>query len=167
MQNTFRKNGLCRFSLTNDLGMLLFVLLVLLLSYAAPLHAIPAPLSERELFAQSDLVADLKVIGVVRIEDCTTVFKEDVPAYQAWAQVLVAQKGDIKPDNTIIICWQDIPHKAVGPWKVEVLPGEVALMHLKWNNAKRCYTATHWNAKITKTNSSVALPKNIGDVHFK
>jgi hypothetical protein len=91
---------------------------------------------------------------------------EQTTTYQAWLQVVSVKKGDVKENQTLLVAWQDVPKKLVGPWKVEYLPGEEVATHLKWNADQKAYNTTWWNAKGKPSRAATAdkLPEKDGQV---
>jgi hypothetical protein len=129
-------------------------------------HALPAPMSARELEEKSDVIATIRVLGVActgYITDDKT--KEKLPTYQAWVQVVKVKKGDVKPGETILIQWKDIPKGLLGPWKVEYLPGEEVQTHLRWSEKRQDYASVWWNAKGEPTRPAEVkkLPEKQGE----
>ena len=115
---------------------------------AAPARALPAPMSEQELVAKSDLVALVHVMSVT----CTTVTKdaatgEDLPGYIAQLKVLEVKKGDAKEGDEVLVTWRTVPKSIVGPWTVYYYPGEEVVTHLAKRSGGASYASTWWNAK--------------------
>lgn len=130
-------------------------------------HALPAPMSEEELDKASDVVATVRVLAVVRIDDMPfDKTRETVRTYQAWLQLVQPKKGNIKAGETLLVQWHDTPKNLIGPWKVEYHPGEEVLTHLKWNATQRSYVSTWWNAKGKPVHAadSAQLPERVGEV---
>ena len=134
---------------------------------ASAARALPAPMSAEDLEKNSDVVATVRVLAVV----CTGQVPygkttEQTTTYQAWLQVVSVKKGDVKENQTLLVAWQDVPKKLIGPWKVEYLPGEEVPTYLKWNAEQKAYHTTWWNAKGKPTKPATAdkLPEKDGQV---
>jgi hypothetical protein len=110
--------------------------------------ALPAPLSDEELMADSDLVALVRVVSVT----CTSVTKdaqtgEQLPGYLAKLRVIEASKGDVRPGGEVLVTFRAIPSGALGPWTVFYYPGEEVWTHLVKREGGVTYASTWWNAK--------------------
>jgi hypothetical protein len=134
---------------------------------AGPAPALPPPLSPADLEKQSDVIATVRVLAVT----CTGQApfgqtNERVPTYQAWLQIVEVKKGSVKPHETVVVQWQDIPKTLIGPWKVEYWPGEEARTHLRWDADRHVYATTWWNAKGKPTRPAevAELPGKPGQV---
>jgi hypothetical protein len=141
----------------------LFLLAPLL---ALPALALPAPMSEQELFEKSDVVALMRVLSVT----CTSVTKdeqtgEDLPGYLAKLQVKVVKKGDVKPGEEVLVTWRAVPKSIAGPWTVYYYPGEEMVTHLTKRSGGVSYASTWWNAKgdDVKSPDSRDLPITPGE----
>jgi len=126
------------------LRLLSFALLCCLMTQ--PALAVPAPMSQSELLAESDLVA----LARVRSVTCTGVTKdamtgEDLPSYSAKAELIEIIKGDEMKGGDIDITFHAIPKGALGPWTVYYYPGEMVWTHLV--KAGGAYTTTWWNGR--------------------
>ena len=77
---------------------MLFAIPVILYSISS--NALPAPLSNEQLLKQSDIIAKVKVIGVVKIGQINGVVK-----YRAWLKILEPTKGSVSINDTIIVAW--------------------------------------------------------------
>src|SRR6516162_1238829 len=81
---------------------------------AGPVRAL---MSAEDLEKNSDVVATVRVLAVVCTGQApygkTT---EQTTTYQAWLQVVSVKKGDVKENQTLLVEWQDVPKKLVGPW---------------------------------------------------
>src|SRR4029077_7419777 len=97
-------------------GLFLFVVLVV----PGPAAALPPPMSPEELEQKSDVVATVRVLAVACAGEVKPPgSKENVPQYQAWLQVVSATKGSVKPKQTLLVEWHDLPRPMLlGPWKV-------------------------------------------------
>lgn len=125
------------------------ILLLLAISLAASQAvAIEPPQSPKELRKNSDVIATVRVLAVLCLGERPFPHPgKKTPYYQAWLQVITATKGPQKPGETLIVEWQEVPQGLIGPWAVSYLPGEEVTTHLKWNESRRAYTTTWWNAK--------------------
>lgn len=124
------------------------LLLPLVVAFALPALALPAPMSEQELLEKSDVVVLVRVVSVT----CTSVTKdertgEDLPGYLARLQVIDSKKGDAKKGDQLLVTWRAIPKDVVGPWAVYYYPGEEAWTHLTLRSGGVSYASTWWNAK--------------------
>jgi hypothetical protein len=137
--------------------------------------ALPPPLDDKELRRQSDLVATVHVLAVscidVRRVSSDAGGQEQSAAlgtYQAWAQLVEVEKGDEKPQQTLLITWRERSPFKLGGSAVAYFPGEVVNTHLIWNAEERSYRSTHWNAKDEpKIKRTGGLPaKKAGTVRF-
>jgi hypothetical protein len=143
----------------------MYLLALLLFSFAVPAVALPAPMSEQDLNDKSDLVAVVRVLSVT----LTTITKdektgEELPGYMAQLRLLDVKKGDAKKGDVVLVTWRAVPSKIVGPWAVYYYPGEEVLTHLTKRDGGVAYASTWWNAKgddITKPEST-ELPKQPG-----
>ncbi|MGB2931619.1 MAG: hypothetical protein WBE08_09275 [Methyloceanibacter sp.] len=144
-----------------------FLALALLMSLvAAPALALPAPMSEQDLNAMSDLVAELRVLSV----SCTGVTKdaasgEELPSYLAKVRLLTVKKGEAKAGDEVLITWRSVPKGALGPWTVNYYPGEVVTTHLTKKSGGVSYGSTWWNAKgdDVQAPESTELPATLGE----
>jgi hypothetical protein len=124
------------------------LLLPLVVAFALPALALPAPMSEQELLEKSDVVVLVRVVSVT----CTSVTKdertgEDLPGYLARLQVIDSKKGDAKKGDQLLVTWRAIPKDVAGPWAVYYYPGEEAWTHLTLRSGGVSYASTWWNAK--------------------
>jgi hypothetical protein len=118
------------------------------LALATPARALPAPMSDQDLMAKSDLVALVRVLNVT----CTSITKDDatgeeLPSYLATLQVLEVKKGEAKRGDEVIVTWRAVPKSVVGPWTVYYYPGEEVVTHLTKRSGGASYASTWWNAK--------------------
>ena len=93
--------------------------------------ALPAPMSDDELLAKSDLVALIRVLSVT----CTGVAKDErtgeaLPGYKANAEVMEVIKGDVAKGDDVSITFHAVPTHILGPWTVYYYPGEMVFTHL-------------------------------------
>lgn len=130
-----------------------------------PALAVPAPKSDAELMAQSDVVALVRVLSVT----CTSIKKdektgEDLPGYLAKLEVVEVKKGDVKPGAVLLITWRALPKGIIGGWSVAYYPGEEVWTHLTKRSGGVTYGTTWWNAKGTpiKAPETTDLPPGIG-----
>ncbi len=132
--------------------------------------AVPAPMSDDELLAKSDLVALVKVISVT----CLSVSKDErtgepLRNYSATVELIEVIKGEEPKGTDIDITFHDLPKQIVGPWSVFYYPGEMVWTHLVKDGD--AYTTTWWNGRgevvhkavitdlPTKTGETVAIPR--------
>jgi hypothetical protein len=135
-------------------------------AFATSALALPAPMSEQDLTAKSDLVATVRVLSV----SCTSVKKdektgEELPSYLAKLRLIDVKKGDAKPGDEIIVTWRAVPKGIVGPWTVNYYPGEEVLTHLVKKSGGVSYGSTWWNAKgeDIKEPHDTTLPSKLGE----
>jgi hypothetical protein len=152
---------------------LLSSVVLLLALLATPALALPAPLSDDELLAKSDLVALVRVLSVT----CTAVTKDkmtgqDLPSYSAKAELMEVIKGDEAKGGDVTITFHAIPTRLLGPWTVYYYPGEMVWTHLVRDG--EAYTTTWWNGRgdlvskavitklPTKPGETVEVPRRSG-----
>ncbi len=139
--------------------------LVSLLVAPSVLRAIPAPMSDEDLMAKSDVVALVRVLTVA-VTSITQDERtgEELPGYLATLQVLEVKKGDVKPGDEILVTWREIPTGVVGPWVVRYYPGEEVWTHLTKRSGGVSYATTWWNAKGTSVKPAqiTELPTEVG-----
>jgi hypothetical protein len=152
---------------------LLSSVVLLLALLATPALALPAPLSDDELLAKSDLVALVRVLSVT----CTAVTKDkmtgqDLPSYSAKAELMEVIKGDEAKGGDVTITFHAIPTGLLGPWAVYYYPGEMVWTHLVRDG--EAYTTTWWNGRgdlvskavitklPTKPGETVEVPRRSG-----
>jgi hypothetical protein len=145
-------------------------LLLLILCLATPASAVPAPMSDADLLAKSDLVALVRVLSVT----CVSVSKDErtgepLRNYSANVELLEVIKGDEPKGTDVDITFHDLPKQIVGPWSVFYYPGEIVWTHLVKDGD--AYTTTWWNGRgeevhkaiitdlPTKPGESVAVPR--------
>jgi hypothetical protein len=126
--------------------------------------ALPAPMSDDELLAKSDLVALIRVLSVT----CTEVTKDDrtgevLPSYKANAEVMEVIKGDVAKGDDITITFHAVPTHMLGPWTVYYYPGEIVFTHLVHDG--NAYTTTWWNGRGKLVNKAIItdLPTKAGE----
>lgn len=131
---------------------------------AGPALALPAPMSDAELLAKSDLVALVKVISVT----CLSVSKDErtgepLRNYSATVELLEVIKGDEPKGTDINITFHDLPKQIVGPWSVFYYPGEMVWTHLVKDGD--AYTTTWWNGRGEEVHKAVIteLPTKPGE----
>ena len=131
---------------------------------AGPALALPAPMSDDELLAKSDLVALVRVLSVT----CTEVIKDDrtgeaLPSYKADAEVMEVIKGDVAKGDDITITFHAVPTHMLGPWTVYYYPGEMVFTHLVKD--RDAYTTTWWNGRGKLVNKAIItdLPTKAGE----
>ena len=135
-----------------------------------PALAVPAPMSDADLLAKSDLVALVKVISVT----CLSVSKdgrtgEPLRNYSANVELIEVIKGDEPKGTDVNVTFHDLPKQIVGPWSVFYYPGEMVWTHLVKDGD--AYTTTWWNGRgevvhkavitdlPTKPGETVAIPR--------
>ena len=148
-------------------------LLLVIAFVATPVVALPAPMSDDELLAKSDLVALVRVLSVT----CTAVTKDkmtgqDLPSYSAKAELMEVIKGDEAKGGDVTITFHAIPTGLLGPWTVYYDPGEMVWTHLVRDG--EAYTTTWWNGRgdlvskavitklPTKPGETVEVPRRSG-----
>jgi hypothetical protein len=131
---------------------------------AGPALALPAPMSDDELLAKSDLVALIRVLSVT----CTEVIKDDrtgeaLPSYKATAEVMEVIKGDVAKGDDVTITFHAVPTHMLGPWTVYYYPGEMMFTHLVKDGD--AYTTTWWNGRGKLVNKAIItdLPTKAGE----
>jgi hypothetical protein len=138
--------------------------LLLLVFFAAPALALPAPMSDDELLTKSDLVALIRVLSVT----CTGVSKDEhtgeaLPSYKANAEVMEVIKGDVAKGDDVTITFHAVPTGLLGPWTVYYYPGEMVFTHLVRDGD--AYTTTWWNGRGELVNEAIitVLPTKSGE----
>jgi hypothetical protein len=148
-------------------------LLLVIAFVATPVVALPAPMSDDELLAKSDLVALVRVLSVT----CTAVTKDkmtgqDLPSYSAKAELMEVIKGDEAKGGDVTITFHAIPTGLLGPWTVYYYPGEMVWTHLVRDG--EAFTTTWWNGRgelvskavitklPTKPGETVEVPRRSG-----
>jgi hypothetical protein len=133
---------------------------------ATAAYGLPAPMSEKELMEDSDLVALVRVVSVT----CTSITKdpqtgEQLPGYLAKLRVIEASKGDVRPGGEVLVTFRAIPSGALGPWTVFYYPGEEVWTHLVKREGGVTYASTWWNAKgeVVKAPGAKELPTTVGE----
>ncbi len=131
---------------------------------AGPALALPAPMSDDELLAKSDLVALIRVLSGT----CTEVIKDDrtgeaLPSYKATAEVMEVIKGDVAKGDDVTITFHAVPTHMLGPWTVYYYPGEMVFTHLVKDGD--AYTTTWWNGRGKLVNKAIItdLPTKAGE----
>ena len=126
--------------------------------------ALPAPMSDDELLAKSDLVALIRVLWVT----CTEVTKDDrtgeaLPSYKASAEVMEVIKGDVAKGDDVTITFHAVPTHMLGPWTVYYYPGEMVFTHLVKD--RDAYITTWWNGRGKLVNKAIItdLPTKAGE----
>jgi len=137
----------------------------LLLSFlTGPVFALPAPMTDDELLAKSDLVALIRVLSVT----CTGVAKDErtgeaLPSYKANAEVMEVIKGDVAKGDDVTITFHAISKGILGPWTVYYYPGEMVFTHLVRDGD--AYNTTWWNGRGKLVNKAIItdLPTDAGE----
>ncbi len=131
---------------------------------AGPALAVPAPMSDDELLAKSDLVALVKVLSVT----CLSVSKDErtgepLRNYSATVELIEVIKGEEPKGTDIDITFHDLPKQIVGPWSVFYYPGEMVWTHLVKDGD--AYTTTWWNGRGEEVHKAVIteLPTKPGE----
>jgi hypothetical protein len=131
---------------------------------ATPILALPAPMSDDELLAKSDLVALIRVLSVT----CTGIEKDDrtseaLPSYKANAEVMEVIKGEVAKGDDVTITFHAVPTHMLGPWTVYYYPGEMVFTHLVRDGD--AYTTTWWNGRGKLVNKAIItdLPTKPGE----
>src|SRR5262245_141395 len=145
-------------------SLLLSSFFLLLAFVAGPALALPAPMSDDELLAKSDLVALIRVLSVT----CTGVEKDDrtgeaLPSYKANAEVMEVIKGDVAKGDDVTITFHAVPTHMLGPWTVYYYPGEIVFTHL--GKIGEAYTTAWWNGRGKLVNKAIItdLPTRAGE----
>jgi hypothetical protein len=132
--------------------------------WAAPALALPAPMSQEELLAKSDVVALVWIKSVT----CVSVTKdartgEALPSYSAQAELMEVIKGEEVKGDTIAITFEAVSTGLLGPWTVYYYPGELVWTHLVGKDGT--YTTTWWNGRGTLVSKAVIdkLPTTPGE----
>jgi hypothetical protein len=130
----------------------------------APAVALPAPMSDDELLAKSDLVALVRVLSVT----CIAVTKDEMtgqalPSYSANVELMEVVKGDVAKGNDVTITFHAVPTGLLGPWSVYYYPGEMVWTHLVRDG--EAYTTTWWNGRGELVSKAVItkLPTKPGE----
>src|SRR5918992_2527260 len=134
-----------------------------ILAARSPAWGVPAPMSPEQLESASDLVATVRVLGVV-CADAEARDGERLGRYQAWLRIVDLTKGSVRAGESVLVQWSDVPRRLVGAWTVAYYPGEELLTHLKWDAAQHVYVTTWWNAKgrPRRAPDTRELPKDCG-----
>jgi hypothetical protein len=137
---------------------------LLLIAHAGIAAAIPAPMSDDQLLAESDLVALIQVVSVT----CLSVYNdpasgEALPSYSARVKLLEVMKGDEAEGDEVNIRFSAVPSGVLGPWTVFYYPGERVWTHLVQDGG--AYTSTWWNARKQVLQKAVVktLPTRPGE----
>ena len=112
----------------------------------SPALALPAPMSDADLLAKSDLVALVRVLSVT----CVSVSKDErtgegLRNYSANVELIEVIKGDVAKGAEVNITFEDVPKGLLGPWSVFYYPGEMVWTHLAKEGDE--YTTTWWNGR--------------------
>lgn len=132
---------------------------------ATAAFALPAPMSEAELEAESDVVALVRVMSVT----CTSITKDKATGqalhgYLAKLRVLEVKKGEVRQGGEVLVTFREVPKNTLGPWTVHYYPGEEVWTHLVKREGGVTYASTWWNAKgdEVKPPETKDLPTLIG-----
>ena len=124
--------------------------------------ALPAPFSTEELYEQSNVIAKVKVLGVIKIGE-----QHNATRYQAWLKIIKPIKGQVKNNETIIVNWSLLHKKLIGGWEVSYYPGEILKTHLIWDRQEKTYRTLSWDSvRVLKkaSPSHGSLPKETGNM---
>ena len=142
-----------------SLALILFAVLPV-----GPALALPAPMSDADLLAKSDLVALVRVLSVT----CVSVSKDErsgeaLRTYSADVELIEVIKGDVAKGAEVTITFEDVPKGLLGPWSVFYYPGEMVWTHLVKKGDS--YTTTWWNGRGEVVNKAVIteLPTKPGE----
>ena len=145
-------------------SLLLSSFFLLLAFVAGPALSLPAPMSDDELLADSDLVGLIRVLSVT----CTGVDKDErtgeaLPSYKANAELMEVVKGDVAKGDDVTIIFHVVPTGLLGPWTVYYYPGEMVFTHLVRDGD--AYTTTWWNGRGELVNKAIIteLPTKTGE----
>ena len=130
--------------------------------------ALPTPLSPEQLYQQSDIIAKVKVLSVIKVQDRIkeTENKYNTEKYHAWLKVLQVTKGKIQNNHTMIVTWNRVNRQLIGGWEVNYYPNEELITHLIWDDQEKTYKTLSWNATKIIKSSKNTLPMDIGQVYF-
>ncbi len=136
--------------------------MVIAICFSLESLALPTPFSAEELYEQSDVIANVKVLGVINIGE-----QQNATRYQAWLKIIKPIKGQIKNNETIIVNWSILHKKLIGGWEVSYYPGEILKTHLIWDRQEKTYRTLSWDSvrvlkKVSPPNT--VLPREIGNV---
>ena len=130
----------------------------------SPALALPAPMSDEELLAKSDLVALVRVLSVT----CVSVAKDEQTGealrnYSANVELIEVVKGDVAKGGEVTITFHELPTGLLGPWSVFYYPGEMVWTHLVKEGDD--YTTTWWNGRGEVVNKAAIteLPTKPGE----
>jgi hypothetical protein len=113
---------------------------------ASPALALPAPMPAEELFARSDVVATVRVVGVRCVGYVVDPARgERLRVYGARLKVLHVYKGRVRPGQTLVVLSREVPYGTQGAVAYE--PGEEVTTYLVWDGADGAYVTTWWNGK--------------------
>jgi len=142
----------------------LLAVLLLAITTATPALALPAPMSDADLLAKSDLVALVRVLSVT----CVSVSKDEQTGealrnYSANVELIEVIKCDVAKGAEVTITFEDIPQGLLGPWSVFYYPGEMVWTHLVKEGDD--YTTTWWNGRGEVVNKAAIteLPTKPGE----
>ena len=122
--------------------------------------ALPAPLSAKQLYEQSDIIAKVKVLGVVKVKNKVAGTENEYNSnkYQAWLKMLQVTKGNVQNNHTIIVTWNRANKKMLGSWEVNYYPNEELITHLVWDDLEKTYKTLSWNSAKRIKSSQNKLP---------
>ena len=128
--------------------------------------ALIPPLGQDELVANSDIIVEAQVLGVVLITDQIK-GSWRYRCYRAWLLVKKSQKKSLA---TLEIAWAHKKWigKGFGPiggtFEPAYYPGEEVKAYLKYNRQESAYVTVHWNGKKTLKKGTKSLPNKVGHV---
>ena len=121
-------------------------ILLLCVLLVTPALALPAPMSDSDLFVKSDLVALVRVLSVTCLErEPGRADPATLPNYSAKLELIEVIKGDEAKGATVSVSFHAVPNGLLGPWTVYYYPGEMVWTHLEGHNGD--YTTTWWNGR--------------------
>ena len=126
--------------------------------------ALPAPMSQEELLAKSDLVALVRVLSVTCVSVSTDAQSgQALPSYRAKAALIEVIKGDEAKGSDVTITFKAVPTGVLGPWSVYYYPGEMVWTHLVHDGD--AYTTIWWNGRGTLVSKALTseLPTKPGE----
>ncbi len=148
---------------------LLIYLMMIQINGSLSAAALPAPMDEEQLLSHSNFVGEILVLGVTRVADDDKSYSNyTVASYNAWLKVDKVLKGNLKPSDTILACWHELPKLGyVGGWYISFQPGELAKVYMVWDEDNKCYKATSWTAKqLIDSNNNVLETRMLDEVKF-
>lgn len=141
--------------------------LLMFLFFPVPhVSTLQPPFSEEELVAESDLIVEGKVLGVVRVnERVEGDWKHET--YRAWLFVTGVKKGNREAPTTVEVSWneRDWAGKGTspvgGPYEINYRPGEFVRAYLKYSENRSAYMTVHWNGKMELEQEKFLVPSKV------